>query len=131
MVKKKFRDLCKVYHPDLNPTGTIMMQMLNDAYGSLMESTFPIMLESLEGEFNFYGEEIEKALHSIVNLEGVIVEVCGSWVWISGKTRKFKETLLNENFLWASKKKMWYFRPKDQVKRHYRSSLSIDDIRKS
>ena len=44
MVKKAYRQACKVYHPDINPAGTAMMQAVNEAYESLSSESYPIRL---------------------------------------------------------------------------------------
>lgn len=42
-------------------------------------------------------------------MPGIIVELCGSWVWVSGNTYGVKESLKQLGFRFSSKKKMWYF----------------------
>ena len=64
-------------------------------------------------------------------LDGVKIELCGTWLWVSGETKKHKETLKNNGFFYAPKKQMWYFRPAEQKKgkmRNYKS-WTYDDIK--
>lgn len=54
-------------------------------------------------------QELEKALKKIVTLEGLEIDLVGSWLWVSGETFSFKDILKEAGFKWASKRKKWYF----------------------
>ncbi len=45
----------------------------------------------------------------IVMLEGIEIEVCGLWVWVSGKTGLYRDEFKAAGYRWASKKARWYF----------------------
>ncbi|MGD1336137.1 hypothetical protein ACP6H1_27465 [Vibrio harveyi] len=55
-------------------------------------------------------------LNAVLAMEGVTVEVCGNWIWLSGETRQHKEALKELGCRWGSKKKMWFYRPADYKK---------------
>lgn len=74
MVKKAYRQACKVYHPDINPAG---MQAVNEAYKSLSKKHFPIIVAESDVISN-YGEALNTALNSIINCYGIVIEVCGA-----------------------------------------------------
>jgi hypothetical protein len=76
-----------------------------------------------------YGEELENVLNIISGLSGVIYEVIGNWVWISGDTREHKETLKEMGCKWAAKKKQWFYRPEEHKSSYNRREHSIDEIR--
>lgn len=128
VVKSAYRKACKTYHPDINPSGTAMMQAVNEAYESLMQESFPINVTDTD-EINNYGEILNAALNAIINCTGLTIEVCGAWIWVSGDTKSNKDTLKRAGFLWSRPKGMWYFRPQSQKKRYYRGESSIDEIR--
>ncbi|WP_298753822.1 hypothetical protein [uncultured Arcobacter sp.] len=48
-------------------------------------------------------------ISKILHFEHIVIEVVGSWIWVSGDTRHIKETLKELNFKWANKKKLWYY----------------------
>ncbi len=124
-IKLAYRKLCAVYHPDRNPAGLEMMKMVNEAYTALKdESGTADNGQDIES----YGADIYAALQAIVGLDGLNIEVAGTWVWVSGDTKKHKETLKQSGFLWAMKKKMWFYRPADSMSKG-RGKYSIDDIR--
>jgi len=45
----------------------------------------------------------------IIRLEGLVVELCGRWVWITGETYRWKTQLKAAAFRWAAKKAAWYW----------------------
>lgn len=127
-VKRAYRQACKIYHPDVNPAGTAMMQAVNEAYESLCKETFPINLTESDNSNN-YGEALNNALNAIIGLQGLIIEICGAWIWVSGETRSSKETLKSAGFFWSKQKEMWYFRPESGKRKFYRGNSSIGEIR--
>ena len=127
-VKKAYKVASKKYHPDINPATEEMMKLVNNANEVLMAAEFPISVKFKEG-LN-YGEELNKALNAIINFQGLVIEVCGSWVWISGETKAHKEELKAAGFKFSGKKKMWYFRPESKrVFWKKGQELSIGEIR--
>lgn len=129
MVKKAYRQACKTYHPDVNPAGTAMMQAVNEAYESLSNENFPILVNESEVMGN-YGEALNNALNAIVSCMGLTIEICGAWIWVSGETKANKEALKAAGFSWSNQKEMWYFRPQSQkTRRYYGHNSSIDEIR--
>jgi curved DNA-binding protein CbpA len=122
-IKKAYRLACSKYHPDRNPAGLEMMKLINIAFDVL----------SKEPDFSFenkteYDSKLNDAINAVINLEGVTVEVCGLWVWLSGNTRAHKDAIKEAGYFWASKKMMWYFRPED-YKSGNRGTFDIDRIR--
>ena len=66
----------------------------------------------------------------LIHLDGIIIEQCGSWLWLSGKTKEHTKALKDAGCRLARKKKMWYWRPADAAcnnrrKRGYRSMAYI------
>lgn len=72
-------------------------------------------------------EMLRAIVNAIVNLN-IEIEICGSWIWVSGNTYSCKDELKSNGFHWASKKKMWYWHdPKEQVRSNGKTTM--DDIR--
>ena len=132
-IKQAYRRLSSKYHPDRNPAGLEMMKLINGAWQALSDFIEGSLAEDVSGdggEFNAdeYSEAINAALNAIINLEGLVIEICGSWVWVSGETRAHKDVLKEVGFKWAPKKLMWSFNPSPK-KRKFRSNWSMDQIR--
>ena len=82
---------------------------------------------------NFKGEEYEKApkdgvkdfkelINVLLGMSGVTIEVCGTWMYVSGNTKEHKEELKENGFKWASKKKVWVKPPEGS--KNYRNKKS-------
>ena len=129
LVKSAFRTQAKKYHPDVNPAGLEMMQMINDAFDTLKDFIGTInQSENPEIDISNYPEALNNALNAIIGLAGLEIEVCGAWIWVGGNTHTHKDILKAHKFKWANKKKKWSFRP-DDWKSSSRGSTSMDEIR--
>ena len=53
--------------------------------------------------------ELEKIISQILHYENIIIEVIGSWIWVSGEIKIIKDKLKELNFKWAGKKNMSYY----------------------
>ena len=78
--------------------------------------------------YDFQSDEFRTALDQLMKLDGLELEVCGDWIWISGNTFQNKAAIKEIGCRWASKKKLWYWRPADYVKTT-RKTLDMDQIR--
>ncbi|BDM66250.1 hypothetical protein NFHSH190041_37020 (plasmid) [Shewanella sp. NFH-SH190041] len=129
-IKKAYKAASLKYHPDRNPAGKQMMQAINEAWTTLKElDQATAETEQTAGSYN-WGEQLNSALNAVISLDGVDIEICGNWIWLSGDTRPHKEAIKCAGFKWAKNKKMWYFRP-DDYQRKGRGNWSIDKIRKN
>ena len=52
-------------------------------------------------------------ISQLVNMDGLEIEICGSWLWVGGNTKDHKDSLKEMGMRWASKKHRWYKAPKD------------------
>ena len=125
IIKTAYRKACSKYHPDRNPAGLEMMKMVNQAYELLKDATGTETVGDID--ISSYGEDIFNALSNIIHL-GFDIEICGSWVWLHGDTRPHKDLIKESGFMWAPKKKLWYYRPAD-YKSRARGKFSMDEIR--
>ncbi len=71
---------------------------------------------------------MDEIIEELKGIEGLELEVCGSWLWISGKTKEHKELLKSLGLFYASKKQKWYFRPAEYKSRRHRP-VNMDRIR--
>ena len=125
IVKQAYRKASSIYHPDKG--GSVeMMQAVNAAYDVLKE--YQGNIESNESTDQEYGEKLNEAINAVIHLQGITIEICGSWVWITGNTKEHKDTIKAAGYKWAKKKVAWYFRPSDW-KSKGRGSFSMDEIR--
>lgn len=70
-----------------------------------------------------------EVLEQIIHLN-VDIEICGSWLWITGDTYSVKSILSQAGLKWRSKKKAWSWAPADYIfKKH--KEFSLDKIRET
>lgn len=124
IVKNAYRTACKMYHPDVNPSGETMMKYINNAYAVLKD-----FAGNVEPQEKGYPESLNSALNAIIGLDGLIVEVCGVWAWVTGNTQAHKDTLKQAGFKWSSPKLAWYFRPPEAKKSYSRGGTPLEVIR--
>lgn len=130
-IKKAYKQAALKYHPDRNPLGLELMKAVNAAYDFLMQNLSNInKYQSADKQAHYnYTEELEEILSTLSGLMGVVYEVIGNWVWISGDTKDHKETLKDAGCKWAFKKKQWFYRPEEHKSIRNRKEHTIDEIR--
>ncbi len=127
-VKQVYRKLASANHPDKGGS-TETMQLINTAFSELckhfeLNATLDINQETeTSHSFDFSFMDTLKTLH------GVVIEVCGYWVWLSGNTYPHKETISNLGFKFSGAKKSWYWSPTIDTSKYKRGSKSMKNIR--
>lgn len=136
--KSLYRDLAFKYHPDRNPTVDVeIIKTINNQYKQKLESLNGSKSINNESEFTYkYNDTIEQELIDKINqllkidfADEVEFYLIGQWIWCSGNTRPYKESLKELGFFWNSNRLLWYYRPESQ--KAYKSSRSLVDIAKS
>ena len=122
--KKIYRKLAKTFHPDKGGD-TEDFKALNSEYHRFIDN-FSI-LHFDDADFEELNLELEKIIADILHYENIVIEIIGSWVWVSGDTKEIKEVLKGLGFKWASKKKMWFFG--ELKKSRGRDNMDINDIK--
>ena len=117
--KKVYKELAKKLHPDMGGD-TEDFKALNEIYNDFIEHG---LIFDEESEIDL---ELEKIISKILHYENIIIEVVGSWIWISGDTREIKSHLKELGFKWAKKKVMWFY---GEMKSRNPKTKSMDDIK--
>jgi hypothetical protein len=118
--KKIYKTLAKKLHPDMVGGDTESFKILNAVYTDLIEHKIYF---SNDIKIDI---ELEKVISLILHFENIVIELVGSWIWVSGDTKEIKEKLKELGFKWASKKKMWYF---GEMKGRNPKEKSLDEIK--
>lgn len=133
-LKKAYRKLCQINHPDNGGHVETMAQINTEyaeAFNALKNAHNAKAAADETGRtkpINECPEEFINIITELLKIKGLNIELCGSWIWISGETKVNKETLKALGCRWASKKLMWYWRnEKDAVRS--RGAKSMDYIR--
>ena len=73
-------------------------------------------------------EEIIQRLDKIIFLQGIDIELIGSWIWVTGNTFAVRDTLKTEGFKFSHPKAAWYWHKGDYFKKSGKI-MSMDQIR--
>lgn len=125
-LRKEYKRLVKANHPD-NGGSLEVIKIINVEYGvcfKVLEKNDTVSSDKYDRAED---EMIREIINAIINLN-VEIEICGSWVWVSGNTYVCKAELKANGFHWASKKKMWYWHDAEEVTRS-NGKTTMDDIR--
>ena len=137
-LRRQYRDLLKKFHPDnggseeatkdINNEYEQLFKMLKNrheskAAGADNSSSYEDMKYNFEED-----EKLREVLQKIINFSGITIEICGTFIWVSGNTYQYKKEFKEFGFFWASQKKQWYWRPETYIKKS-RKPLSMEDIR--
>lgn len=105
-LRNLYKKLLIKYHPDNNPNldTTDIMQEINAEYDQLLN-------QFKDNHTNTQKEtELKKVLNEVIKLKAdIVIELIGTWIWVSGKTYPIKDKLCALHFKFSSKKKMWYW----------------------
>ena len=123
-LKKHYKDLAMKHHPDRGGD-TATMQEINNEYRYFCENpSFDFKYAGDKEDLLVYPEVLSK----IINFKGIVIELIGAWLWVSGNTIAYKTELKQAGFWYASKKQMWYWRP-DGLKSNKHDPIDINAIR--
>jgi len=110
-LKKEYKKLAFANHPDRNGDLEVM-KAINVEYEKALNN-LKINGSKADKESTEVASEFIEIINNIINLEGLVIEIVGNWIWITGNTKEHKEVLKANGFYYASKKKAWYLKPSD------------------
>lgn len=129
-LKKEYRRLAMIHHPDHGGNPEIM---------KAINSEYKRMFEALKTKHNSTAEDYRKTteapeefiniINTLIKFPGITVELCGSWLWISGDTLPIKDQLKAAGCRWSSSKKMWYWHHPEEGTRRSHGKATMTDIR--
>ena len=112
-LRKKYKELLKQYHPD-NGGSVEIMQEINSEYDRLFKALPKDSTESTKSAAGAAGpstsgdgvtDAMRAVLEKLAGLAGITIEICGSWVWVSGDTYPVKDIIKAAGCFFSSKKK--------------------------
>lgn len=110
-LRNRYKQLLFQYHPDNNPdtNTTAIMQEINFQYDELLKHFTSNQTSSNNNDYSTE-TELKNILNEVVKIKAdILIELIGTWIWISGDTYSIRKQLSELGFDWAPKKKMWYW----------------------
>lgn len=127
-LKAEYKRLAKIHHPDCGGDDATMAE-INDEYDRAVKGI--ASNPNHEDSKMAAAEDVEmfrSIIMKLVELDGVQIEICGSWLWIHGDTFKHKEALKGIGCRWSGNKRSWYWHDEREYSKS-RRRYSMDEIR--
>lgn len=138
-----YKKLLIKWHPDNNKEDTTsVVQEINAEYDEFFKrlkysfeygDSYSNASDSMKQAYDYTkDQEMRDIIQKLCIYEqyGVILEICGTWLWVSGNTKEFKEEFKTMGLHWAKKKKMWYIHFDDYHK-YSKRTMSMEHIRET
>ena len=115
-LRKRYRELLKMYHPD-NENGSVEVTQEINAEYDLVFST--LSREKQEDKQSYTQEENEqfKAILNKITGFNITVQIIGSWMWCFD-CFQYKDQLKGLGFTWCSKKRAWIWHSEPYHRHH-------------
>ena len=124
-VKAAFRDYAKKLHPDCGGSSEEFRHMMDDyqivfnRYKDIHKAADGTTYEKQTDET---AKEFASVINAVIHMDGVIIEIIGSWVWLEGNTFPYREQIKEAGFWFSKSKKAWYHngeKERSRRKGHY------------
>lgn len=126
-VKATFHKLAKELHPDNGGNAEQFKQMFTEyqeAFNRLKNVHKNHEGQTYTKETTETPEQFADLIRTLTKFNGCLVELIGSWIWVSGNTKEYKEQLKELNFKWSKNKAAWYFHEGE----YHRSGKKVYDL---
>ena len=124
--KARYRDLVRQYHPDNGASGEEMKEITVEF--KIWFERFKNIHETAKGET--YTQETESTetpedfmdiINNLSTIPNISVEICGTWLWISGNTYPVRTQLTSFGCRWSKGKKKWYWTTDEYSRVRYKT----------
>lgn len=130
-LKQEYKRLAKIHHPDCGGDDATMAA-INAEFDRLCKI---LPKETADGktyqpkdEEREAPEKFREAVNATLNMDGVQVELCGAWLWVTGNTYPNRERLKAAGYRFSKNKVAWYWHDENSIS-HSKKRYSLDEIR--
>lgn len=127
-LKKAYKAAALKNHPDLGGN-VATMQAVNKEYTAKFEALKHKHNATNSKKSTEVAEEFKDIINAVIGLEGLEIELCGSWLWFAGNTYEHRAALKKAGCKWSKSKQKWYWRHAEKGCRWSRGNATMEDIR--
>ena len=132
-LKKSYKKLALKLHPDCGGNNEEMAQLNNEydeLFSKLKNTHKNKNVETYTKETDETPEQFKDILNRlfVLKMDGVEIEIVGTFIWLTGNTKPYKDDVKALVFRYSPKKYAWYKAPKDYKKRSHKN-YDMDTIR--
>lgn len=112
--KKLYHELVKKFHTDNGGTDETVIKEINIEFSAWWKDHKNLHYsadkhEEYTQETEETAEEFIEIISKLSHMQGIAVELCGTWLWITGNTYPYREELKVLGARFSSTKKAWYY----------------------
>lgn len=134
-LKAMYKTLVKKLHPDNGGNAADFAAMRNefaDMFDRLKNTHKNSKGETYTrtGEYETHetAKEFMDIIDKFINMPGIVIEIIGSWLWISGDTRNHTAELKAAGLHFSGQKQAWYYHKEPYAKKT-KTRYSMDTLR--
>ena len=134
-LKKAYRKAAVKLHPDNGGSEEAFKAMqadyekaferLKDIHTNAAGETYTSKESTTETAADFM-----EAINKVIHMEGVTIEIIGSWVWLTGNTLIYKDEIKAAGYFWSKSKRAWYYNGSTKKTRR-RGRYSMNGLRQA
>lgn len=128
--KTRYHELVKMYHPDNGGSGLEIKEIISE-FKEVWKRVKDIHFSHEKKEYYHAEQETTETAEEFIDIieklsrfEGVVIELCGSWLWLSGNTYTYKEELKELGCRWSRGKRKWYYTHDEWKPSFYHKSMN-------
>lgn len=132
-LKTQYKKLAMKHHPDMGGTESDMKE-INAEYDSLFDELKNVRKSAAGETYTTKTEtketpnEFKNIINTLISLEGIKIEICGTWLWITGNTYAHRKALKELHFRFSKSKSAWYYHTED-YKKTSNKTFTLNQIR--
>ena len=129
-LKAEYRRLAIKHHPDHGGDPETMKEI-----NAEHDQRFAVLKTRHNAEADEWhqttetAEEFREIVIELMRIPGLVVELCGSWLWIGGDTRAHKDELKALGCRWSKSKQLWSWHHAEAGRKWYRGKATMGEIR--
>ena len=135
-VKTIYLKLVKLYHPDHNVTDTtVIMSQINNFFEECLQnlSGATLINNSTKQTYTYQphsqaAQQFQDILLKLFKFPNIAIELCGSWLWITGDTFSYRKELKSIGCRYSGKKRAWSWHVGSYRKRN-KKTFTLPGIR--